>query len=76
MIKSHELEDYDIAADSHNWQFTLKTLVSHAHAYDLEYIFLVPETVNISNPGSIHGAIKWTNVFVNWLGVSLACCKE
>ena len=30
ILTSQELEDYDIAAHSHSWKSTLKTLVSHA----------------------------------------------
>ena len=45
-------------------------------AYDLEYIFLVPDIFDISNPSSIHQATKWTNVLDDWAGVSLVRCKE
>ena len=76
ILTSQELDDYNIRADSHNWQFALKTLVLHAQAYDLEYVFLIPDTFDISNPDNIHRATKWTNVLVDWSGVSPAYCKE
>ena len=62
MLTLQELEDYDIAANSHRWQFDLKTLVTHAQAYDLEYIFPIPDVFDTSNPDSIHRALKLTNI--------------
>ena len=62
MLTLQDLDNYDIAAGSHCWQFSLKTLFAYAQAYNLEYIFVVPYIFDTSNPDSIHRASKRTNI--------------
>ena len=65
MLTLQDLDNYDIAAGSHCWQFSLKTLVVHTQVYNSEYIFLVPDIFDTSNPNSIYRASKWTKFLVD-----------
>ena len=76
LLTSKELDDYDIAADSHRWQFALKTLVAHAQSYDLEYIFMIPDSFDIADPSSVQHVTSWTNILLNWKDVSLERCMQ
>ena len=76
IITTTKLEEFDIAKASHQWQYALQTVEEHLRKYDLQAIFLIPDSFVICDADSVRNARNYTNILTNWCSVSVDDCKR
>jgi hypothetical protein len=66
LLTSHDIADYDVAADALSWQTSLKNIRKFCTQYDMLSILSIPQGVDLSSPHFVINARIFKDAINNW----------
>jgi hypothetical protein len=66
LLTSNGAAEYDIAADALSWQSTMKTICKFCMRYNMTYLLLIPQGVDLSKPDQVTKARIFKDAIDNW----------